>query len=195
MKLYLVKGEHPVVPGRPTKATFDLAEANAFAADLVTKLADDIASAAGEDSYEAATADNWKNVLLWCQARRYMSDRDFLSCSYEDARQAVEALSSDDRGEETGCDVWIEELDVAPPQPIDVAVILEGGLVQHAVARGPGDVRLFVVDYDTEGADEAESSDVPQDDGKVSQAFVREEVPGKAWGDNFWSAVEQGSAA
>jgi len=39
MKLYLVKGSHPTVPGQPQTATFDRAAAEAIAADLVATLA------------------------------------------------------------------------------------------------------------------------------------------------------------
>ena len=49
-----------------------------------------------------------------------------------------------------------------------VAIVLEGGLVQHVVASVP--VSVSTIDYDTEGCDEDEVTKVPQDDGKKADA-------------------------
>lgn len=61
-------------------------------------------------------------------------------------------------------------------EPLTVAVILEGGLVQCIVSDRPNDIQpmnLMVLDYDTEGVDEEELLQVPQKDGSISTATGR----------------------
>jgi hypothetical protein len=55
----------------------------------------------------------------------------------------------------------------------NLAIVLDGGLVECAVADGPlvgGDI--VVIDYDTEGADDDELTEVPQGSGMVADAIV-----------------------
>ena len=54
----------------------------------------------------------------------------------------------------------------------DIAVILDGGLVQNVCSRDGQPVRLTVVDYDTEGADEDDLTAIVQDDGKKADAYL-----------------------
>lgn len=55
-----------------------------------------------------------------------------------------------------------------------VAIVLEGGIVQAIVSDQPEqvDVDFTVIDYDTDGVDEAELVAVPQSDGYLSQALA-----------------------
>lgn len=60
------------------------------------------------------------------------------------------------------------------PAP-NVAVVMEGGLVQCVVSDAPErlpDMRLMVIDYDTDGADESELVEVPLADGSTSEALA-----------------------
>jgi hypothetical protein len=57
--------------------------------------------------------------------------------------------------------------------PIRVAVALEGGIVQGAVADRPG-VAVTVLDYDTDGADADRVWAIPQDNGGTENAYVAE---------------------
>lgn len=77
----------------------------------------------------------------------------------------------------------------APVIP-DVAVILEGGLVQNAMVRG-GAANVYVVDYDTEGADEDDLTQVPQNNGGFQDAFVSSAFADEAWGDQWWNVVTE----
>jgi hypothetical protein len=54
--------------------------------------------------------------------------------------------------------------------PIRVLVALEGGCVSAVTASVAG-VQLVTIDYDTEGADEAELFDIPQDGEGTVEAF------------------------
>jgi hypothetical protein len=57
-----------------------------------------------------------------------------------------------------------------PAKPIRILIALDGGLVQGGCSDVPVDVTI--VDYDVEGADEADLTDVPQDDGTTARAAV-----------------------
>jgi hypothetical protein len=59
----------------------------------------------------------------------------------------------------------------AATTPIRVAVALDGGLVQGAVADRPG-VSVTTIDYDTEGADADEVRAIPQDGGDTAEATI-----------------------
>jgi hypothetical protein len=160
MKLYLVRGEHPDVPGMPTKATFDPEQADAFAAELVNKLAPEVAEAVGWSYDEApkATADEWKEALLWCQALRYQHDRAFLGVTFDEARAAVTALAPDERAEEADCDVWIEEFDVVAPRA-RVVIDMTGGCFQGGWSEERAEV--VVLDYDPgDGWDKSDAIEI-----------------------------------
>lgn len=67
----------------------------------------------------------------------------------------------------------------AKPRPV-IAVVVEGGLVQDIISDQPKAVgRVFVIDYDTDGAANAELTDVPQSDGSKTPAHVGERVISK----------------
>jgi hypothetical protein len=55
-----------------------------------------------------------------------------------------------------------------------IAVVLEGGMVQSVVTSSQNLVGLGydVIDYDTDGGDEADFYGVPQEDGTLSSAYV-----------------------
>jgi hypothetical protein len=64
--------------------------------------------------------------------------------------------------------VTCHEIDIG-----DLAVVIDGGLVQAVVANGAlADCPVTVIDYDTDGADKDELSEVDQGDDTVSDAFV-----------------------
>lgn len=251
--LYIVKGEHPTVPGTPSIATFDKAEADRHAADLLTTIYKDVLAASPEDDggdpldVPAFTAENWSDGLLTVQATRHAYVE---GMEYDEARHDLESLSSDDVGDEIGLDVWIEEHDVVVPAPAasfptkaidnamgalsnlieqveqmkgmfpdedgtiedavddaeaailelrelsegktdatDIAVILDGGLVQHVTMRGGTTPRVFVVDYDTEGADDDDVCGVPQDNGEIVEAYVSEQSVDRKACAEFWDAL------
>ena len=62
------------------------------------------------------------------------------------------------------------------PRPNRVAVMVEGGLVQDVVADRPDELRVAVVDYDTEGCDAADLTSLAQPMGRSTPACVREVV-------------------
>lgn len=51
-----------------------------------------------------------------------------------------------------------------------VVIVLEGGMIQNALCNMPIDV--YVIDYDTEGANKEDITKVPQDDGTTADALV-----------------------
>src|SRR3546814_7650933 len=65
----------------------------------------------------------------------------------------------------------------APPAAVydvpEIAIIMEGGLVQNIVARNDAPVIAHVVDYDTEGGGETEIVEIPQGEGKTAGAFLQ----------------------
>jgi hypothetical protein len=60
--------------------------------------------------------------------------------------------------------------------PIRVLVALEGGVISGTVADRPG-VEIVALDYDTEGADDEDLFDIPQDSGGTAEAFRAEHTP------------------
>lgn len=62
------------------------------------------------------------------------------------------------------------ELAVERNEPLRVLIALEGGCVSAVIINRPG-VELVSLDYDTEGADEADLFDIPQDGGGTAQAW------------------------
>lgn len=60
-----------------------------------------------------------------------------------------------------------------------LAVVLQGGLVQAIVSNHPELMKgwnILVIDYDTEGAEEGEIFEVPQEDGAMAKALARFEA-------------------
>ena len=54
-----------------------------------------------------------------------------------------------------------------------IVIVVDGGVVQDVLSSEP--VEVVLVDYDTDGADPADLTAVPQGDGKASEdSFVRE---------------------
>ncbi len=56
-----------------------------------------------------------------------------------------------------------------------IAIVMEGGLVQCVVTNNPklkGKFDIITIDYDTEGVDEEDIINVPQDDGSTSRAWA-----------------------
>jgi hypothetical protein len=51
-----------------------------------------------------------------------------------------------------------------------IAIIMEGGLIQDILAVE--DVDITIVDYDTEGAEEEDLTEIPQNDGTSVEAFI-----------------------
>lgn len=71
-------------------------------------------------------------------------------------------------------------------EPVKIAIVMEGGLVQSVITAGVP-VEFVVVDYDTEGAALDETVLIPQDGGGTERAFVR---LGDAEADGpFWERV------
>ena len=65
-------------------------------------------------------------------------------------------------------------------RPNRVAVMVEGGLVQDVVADRPDELRVAVMDYDTEGGDAADLAPLAQPAGWSTLACMREVVAGPA---------------
>src|SRR3546814_19091608 len=65
----------------------------------------------------------------------------------------------------------------APPAAVydvqEIAIIMEGGLVQNIVARNDAPVIAHVVDYATEGGGETEIVDIPQGAGTTEVAILQ----------------------
>lgn len=73
-----------------------------------------------------------------------------------------------------GDELWecagaLRELSTAAAET-KVVLWMDGGLVQGVMAATP--LELYVLDYDTEGADKEELTDIPQADGKTAQAYT-----------------------
>jgi len=56
-------------------------------------------------------------------------------------------------------------------EPVKIVITLDGGLVQGVISMGIP-VEYIIVDYDTDGADENELFDCPQDDAAAVKAFA-----------------------
>ena len=52
-----------------------------------------------------------------------------------------------------------------------ILITIEGGLIQDALADA--DCEILIIDYDTEGVDEADLTPVPQGDGKTIDAIIQ----------------------
>lgn len=63
---------------------------------------------------------------------------------------------------------------VAETKP-KIIIAVEGGLVSAVVSHDPSmiGIEVAIIDYDTDGADDAEVSNVEQKDGSFSEAIVR----------------------
>lgn len=62
---------------------------------------------------------------------------------------------------------WLKTVELAKPR---VLVVMEGGLVQHLLSDV--EIAAHVVDYDTDGADPAETHAIPQGDGETTDGFL-----------------------
>lgn len=69
-------------------------------------------------------------------------------------------------------------VETTPQRPRRLAVALEGGLVSAVVSDDPSlcGLDVWIIDYDTEGADESEIVGVPQEGGEDGEAIVRCDV-------------------
>lgn len=89
----------------------------------------------------------------------------------------------------------IEHVDVegSPAATPEIAIIMEGGLIQEVMTRNTSPVIVRAVDYDTEGADEDTLTEIPLDDDKVAEAYVSGWTPGDPEGSpEFWAAIAKG---
>lgn len=66
------------------------------------------------------------------------------------------------------------------PINIRIAVVLEGGLIQAIIADDPTNLSVICIDYDTEGCDEDELTQVKQSDGSFSLATCTHECVSEA---------------
>jgi len=57
------------------------------------------------------------------------------------------------------------------PETIRLAVVMEGGLVQAVVSNKPENLSVVTIDYETDGCDEIEVTQVKQSDGSYSDAI------------------------
>jgi len=198
--MYLVRGVHPTQGGSPTKATFDLDEANAAAAALVMILWQDVLSLAtdgdGGDPIEAhdVAADAWQAKLADVQALAYAHED---GCTVEEAAAYLAPLSSDGAAQESHADVWIEEMavDVPVPQPVKriyfaavdcqngtlaVSADSEAGIERAVVEAGNGDYAAFLEFRKDYEPGEFDSGDLA--------AFMQSDAEGAPCDDLFtWS--------
>lgn len=58
---------------------------------------------------------------------------------------------------------------LADPEAVRIVAVMDGGIIQNVLGTHAVDFR--VVDYDTEGADEDGLVDIPQSDGKTTEAY------------------------
>jgi hypothetical protein len=109
----------------------------------------------------------WDRILDALAANRAAWDGEEHSVKAEHAELIEELESLDHYLAAHGCGNS-DTLPSAPP--IRVLVALEGGCVSAVTASVPG-VQLVTLDYDTEGADEADLFDIPQNGGGTAEAF------------------------
>ena len=64
-----------------------------------------------------------------------------------------------------------DDCDEAAEKP-KLAITMEGGIIQSAFSNTP--IEFSVIDYDTDGADEDELSLVPQNDGRMEEAYFHQ---------------------
>ncbi len=57
------------------------------------------------------------------------------------------------------------------PEKIRAAVVLEGGLVQSVISDKPDNLTVISIDYDTDGSESSELTQVKQPDGSLSEAL------------------------
>lgn len=111
MNILLVTGEHWSVPGRPMTAHFDKESADAAAMGLVQIFWDECRETAARDEpWPAAipAGETWQNALRLCQiARIEAADDEGVPDEYLD--------NTDWLAEESGADVWIDEIAIADP--------------------------------------------------------------------------------
>lgn len=85
----------------------------------------------------------------------------------------------------------------APAAPVydvpEIAIIMEGGLVQNIVARNSAPVIAHIVDYDIEGGDETDIVEIPQGEGKTAGAFLQcyDGKLDRSASAAFWTALKQ----
>lgn len=56
-------------------------------------------------------------------------------------------------------------------EPVKICIVMDGGLIQSVLSAGIP-IEYVKIDYDTDGADEEELAEVPQDNGTTVPAFV-----------------------
>lgn len=70
-------------------------------------------------------------------------------------------------------DAFLEENHLAKPEPVNIGIHLDGGLVQNIWSdKRLRDITITVIDYDTEGGDVEDLVRVKQDNGGYADAFV-----------------------
>jgi hypothetical protein len=126
------------------------------------------------------------------ETKAYACEADAISAACEGLRSSTKPLLADLDGltSDALSELWAEAFDgaciiesheiAAQPTPVTpsvshhVVVVLDGGLCQAVVSENPDFVGLSytVIDYDTEGSDRAELSEVLQDDGTYSDACI-----------------------
>jgi hypothetical protein len=172
--VFILQATHWFTPGQPMMAYATRADANTAAAAYVNLLRTDV------DLKPTATTANWEASLL--QARRKRA---------RDLGIAVKAGASFDLDDDDA-DVWVNELAVSGATPPTIAIVLEGGMVQDIVTDRPGAVGdAWVIDYDTDGADAADLTDVTQGDGREEAAAVANHGAPDAPGINLAEVIRR----
>ncbi len=91
-----------------------------------------------------------------------------LKCLQDDYGNTIVCLDS---GEEMYI-VNSIDLDFIDNDKTNLVIVLDGGLIQE-VLSSKDNVTVSIVDYDAEGAEESELSQIPQERGKLSDAVCR----------------------
>lgn len=165
MKIHIVTGTHPVVPGTHQSAHIDRAAAQKTAMELLGV----VAASLDEPITPPADTSVWEDFQRGVQTARIME----MGGDNTD-------VDDDDLSAQAGFRIEIVELDAPNPR---IVVEMDGGLIETVSADA--DVDLIVVDYDVEGADEDRIVEIPSDVGMSKDAYVstfgRQEGDSSAW--------------
>jgi hypothetical protein len=84
-----------------------------------------------------------------------------------------------------------QEFEIDVPTPAPIGITLEGGVIQSIFSPKPELCpTVYVIDYDTDGADESELVQVPQDDGSTIAAFVTDDRTTKSQSVEWFAALD-----